>query len=117
MDAWMWPLKDQRELAKEVEQPILFINMEAFQTEPNLRAMKRFTVDADHTERRVVTLKYVSIYSLSIGRLTCSGDVMCTRRVFAFCSLFCSGPITSSEGVSTRTKLTCLFSSRLIYDG
>ncbi|XP_057378526.1 platelet-activating factor acetylhydrolase-like [Daphnia carinata] len=57
MDAWMWPLKDQPELAQEIEQPLLFINMEAFQTAPNLKAMKRFTVDADHTERRVVTLK------------------------------------------------------------
>jgi platelet-activating factor acetylhydrolase len=59
MDAWMWPLKDEIELAKSVEQPLLFINMEAFQTAPNLKAMKRFTVDADHTERRVVTLKCV----------------------------------------------------------
>nr|CAH0098331.1 unnamed protein product [Daphnia galeata] len=57
MDAWMWPLKDEIELAQSVEQPLLFINMEAFQTAPNLKAMKRFTVDADHTERRVVTLK------------------------------------------------------------
>lgn len=59
MDAWMWPLKDQPELAQEIEQPLLFINMEAFQTEPNLKTMKRFTSDdADHiAERRVVTLK------------------------------------------------------------
>lgn len=57
MDAWMWPLKDEIELAQSVEQPLLFINMEAFQTAPNLKAMKRFTVDVDHTERRVVTLK------------------------------------------------------------
>lgn len=59
MDAWMWPLKDEIELAKDIEQPLLFINMEAFQTAPNLKTMKRFTVDADHTERRVVTLKYI----------------------------------------------------------
>lgn len=57
MDAWMWPLKDEIELAKNVAQPVLFINSEAFQTVPNLNTMKLFTVDADHTERRVVTLK------------------------------------------------------------
>lgn len=61
MDAWMWPLKDEIELAKSIEQPLLFINMEAFQTAPNLKAMKRFTMDADHTERRVVTLKWVFV--------------------------------------------------------
>jgi platelet-activating factor acetylhydrolase len=59
MDAWMWPLRDEPELAKSVEQPLLFINSEAFQTAANLETMKRFTVDADHTERRVVTLKFV----------------------------------------------------------
>lgn len=63
MDAWMWPLKDEIELAKNVAQPVLFINSEAFQTVPNLNTMKLFTVDADHTERRVVTLKGSVHYS------------------------------------------------------
>ncbi|XP_046657429.1 platelet-activating factor acetylhydrolase-like [Daphnia pulicaria] len=63
MDAWMWPLRDEPELAKSVEQPLLFINSEAFQTAANLETMKRFTVDADHTERRVVTLKGSVHYS------------------------------------------------------
>ncbi len=66
MDAWMWPLKDEPELAKSVGQPLLFINSEAFQTAANLETMKRFTVDAtDHAERRVVTLKFV--YSISLS--------------------------------------------------
>lgn len=67
MDAWMWPLRDEPELAKSVEQPLLFINSEAFQTAANLETMKRFTVDAkDHTERRVVTLKFVQVSLQSI---------------------------------------------------
>lgn len=60
MDAWMWPLKDEMKLASSVQQPLLFVNSEAFQTTSNLETMKRFTVDAaaaDKTERRVVTLK------------------------------------------------------------
>lgn len=58
MDAWMWPLKDEKELPGQIEQPILFINMEAFQNASNLKAMKRFTLDPDNPiERRVVTLK------------------------------------------------------------
>ena len=55
MDAWMWPLKDEVQLV--VEQPLLFINSEAFQTKANLETMKRFTVDPS----LVVTLKWVSI--------------------------------------------------------
>lgn len=57
MDTWMWPIKEDIELAKDIEQPLLFVNMENFQEAPDLEAMKRFTIDADHTERRVVTLK------------------------------------------------------------
>lgn len=58
MDAWMWPLKDELELPAQIDQPLLFINMEAFQNASNLKAMKRFTLETDHpTERRVVTLK------------------------------------------------------------
>lgn len=52
----MWALRDETELAQQVDQPILFINMEAFQTAPNLASMKRFLTD--HIERRVVTIKY-----------------------------------------------------------
>ena len=62
MDAWMWPLKDELELPAQIDQPLLFINMEAFQNASNLKAMKRFTLETDHpTERRVVTLKYCLI--------------------------------------------------------
>ena len=57
MDAWMWPLKDHKELPDLVDQPILFINMEAFQTEGNLKAMRRLVADQADVERRVVTLK------------------------------------------------------------
>lgn len=53
----MWPIKDETQLPEAVEQPVLFINMEAFQTPPNLRTMKKFTADVEHTERRVVTIK------------------------------------------------------------
>lgn len=52
----MWALRDETELAQQVEQPILFINMEAFQTPENLASMKLFLTD--HIERRVVTIKY-----------------------------------------------------------
>ena len=58
LDAWMWPLKDNIELPSQIEQPILFINMEAFQNAKSLKVMKRFT-DGCNTERRVVTLKLV----------------------------------------------------------
>lgn len=57
MDSWMWPIKDETQLPETVEQPILFINMEAFQTPPNLKAIKKFTAGVEHTERRVVTIK------------------------------------------------------------
>jgi platelet-activating factor acetylhydrolase len=56
MDAWMWPLKDEPELAESIEQPILFINSANFQTRFSLEIMKRFTADAD--KRHVVTIKY-----------------------------------------------------------
>ncbi|XP_046455783.1 platelet-activating factor acetylhydrolase-like isoform X1 [Daphnia pulex] len=55
MDAWMWPLKDEPELAESIEQPILFINSANFQTRFSLEIMKRFTADAD--KRHVVTIK------------------------------------------------------------
>jgi Platelet-activating factor acetylhydrolase, isoform II len=55
MDAWMWPLKDEAELAEAIEQPILFINSANFQTYSSLNVMKRFTADAG--KRHVVTIK------------------------------------------------------------
>ena len=55
-DAWMYPLKDDLDLHKEIDQPLLFINMEAFQDDKSLKVMRRFT-QASETERRVVTLK------------------------------------------------------------
>lgn len=57
LDAWMWPLQDEKNLPNEIAQPILFINMESFQTAQSLTVMKSFTVGAI-TERRVITLKY-----------------------------------------------------------
>lgn len=101
MDAWMWPLKDEIELAQSVEQPLLFINMEAFQTAPNLKAMKRFTVDADHTERRVVTLKYIDRFDES--HLACLTSIF-LQFLFYF--------LTTTEEASTRIKSTYHFYCR-----
>ena len=68
LDAWMWALRDETELAQQVEQPILFINMEAFQTAENLASMKLFLTD--HIERRVVTIKYFYFHTfICIGLL------------------------------------------------
>jgi platelet-activating factor acetylhydrolase len=55
LDAWMWPLQNELELPKLIEQPILFINMEGFQKPFYLEIMKRFITDK--IERRVITLK------------------------------------------------------------
>jgi len=56
LDAWMWPLKDESpQLASRIEQPILFINMEAFQNGRSLKVMKRFT-DAN-SRAQVYTLR------------------------------------------------------------
>lgn len=106
MDAWMWPLKDEIELAKSVEQPLLFINMEAFQTAPNLKAMKRFTVDADHTERRVVTLKCVYRSTMNSKRLL---DLHDSDLFLYWQFLFASGE------ASTKTKSTYHFYCRCTY--
>ena len=58
LDAWMWPLQNELELPKLIEQPILFINMEGFQKPFYLEIMKRYIADNNKIERRVVTLKY-----------------------------------------------------------
>ncbi|XP_057378065.1 platelet-activating factor acetylhydrolase-like [Daphnia carinata] len=55
MDAWMWPLKDELELTRNIQQPVLFVNSETFQTSANLEIMKRFV--ADYAERSVLTLR------------------------------------------------------------
>ena len=55
MDAWMWPLKDDIQLAETIQQPILFINSANFQTRFSLKIMKRFTIDKQ--KRHVVTIK------------------------------------------------------------
>ncbi|KZS11692.1 Platelet-activating factor acetylhydrolase [Daphnia magna] len=57
MDAWMWPLKDELELTRNIQQPVLFINSETFQTAANLDSMKRFVANADYAERSVLTLR------------------------------------------------------------
>ena len=56
LDPWMWPLRDEVQLPEEIEQPILFINMEAFQTVESLKTMKPFTL-AVQVERRCLMLK------------------------------------------------------------
>lgn len=63
LDAWMWPLQDEEDLPKQIDQPILFINTHTFQTSTTLKNMKRFTVDVQ-VERRVVTIKYLIGLSL-----------------------------------------------------
>jgi len=55
-DAWMWPLHKEKDLPNEIDQPLLFINMEHFQTAKNLKTMKQFA-ESDVAERRVVTIR------------------------------------------------------------
>ncbi|XP_054720885.1 platelet-activating factor acetylhydrolase-like [Uloborus diversus] len=55
LDTWMLPLREESVLLKKVEQPMLFINMEKFQTRSNLRLMKQLQTSS--TKRLVVTLK------------------------------------------------------------
>jgi len=55
-DAWMWPLNEEEKLPNQIDQPLLFINMEHFQTTKNLKTMNRFSQN-ELSERRVVTIK------------------------------------------------------------
>ena len=57
LDAWMWPLQNEDDLPNQIDQPILFVNMEGFQKPFYLKLMKRYMVENNTIERRVVTLK------------------------------------------------------------
>jgi len=52
----MWPLHEDKMLPNEIDQPLLFVNMEHFQTGKNLKTMKPFS-ESDVADRRVVTIK------------------------------------------------------------
>ena len=82
LDAWMWPLKDESpQLASRIEQPILFINMEAFQNGRSLKVMKRFTdansraqvytlrLGTDRTSSNNSNIKEVKCFQFSSSRL------------------------------------------------
>ncbi|GFX94786.1 1-alkyl-2-acetylglycerophosphocholine esterase [Trichonephila clavipes] len=51
----MVPLKEETSIFQKVNQPMLFINMEKFQTKENLRVMKQ--MESTEIHRIVITLK------------------------------------------------------------
>ncbi|XP_022254791.1 platelet-activating factor acetylhydrolase-like [Limulus polyphemus] len=55
LDTWMFPLENNQEIFSKVTQPILFVNMEKFQTIRNLRVMKN--LESKSLDRKVVTVK------------------------------------------------------------
>ncbi|GAB6022780.1 Platelet-activating factor acetylhydrolase [Chamberlinius hualienensis] len=52
LDAWMYPVRLEDE--SKVKQPLLFVNMEKFQTPVNIKSMKRFA--SVNVDREIVTL-------------------------------------------------------------
>lgn len=55
LDTWMLPLMKDDDVMAMVTQPILFVNMEKFQTNRNLRLMSK--LENSEVERKVVTIK------------------------------------------------------------
>ncbi|GFY41740.1 platelet-activating factor acetylhydrolase [Trichonephila inaurata madagascariensis] len=55
LDTWMVPLKEETSIFQQVNQPMLFINMEKFQTKENLRVMK--LMESIDIQRIIITLK------------------------------------------------------------
>ncbi|XP_076349771.1 platelet-activating factor acetylhydrolase 2, cytoplasmic-like [Tachypleus tridentatus] len=55
LDSWMFPLQKNQEIFTKVTQPILFINMEKFQTIENLKVMKN--LESKKVDRKVITVK------------------------------------------------------------
>ncbi|CAG0885682.1 unnamed protein product [Darwinula stevensoni] len=55
LDSWMYPLQKEEEILRSIQKPVLFINMEAFQTNANLRAMKKCLNGA--CTKKVVTIQ------------------------------------------------------------
>ena len=46
LDPWMFPLKDDiDDLAKDINEPLLCINTDAFQHEANMNALKKLEAD------------------------------------------------------------------------
>ena len=44
LDSWMFPIKDEEEVAVPGDKRLLFVNCEQFQYQTNLKVMKRFEV-------------------------------------------------------------------------
>ncbi|GIY04536.1 platelet-activating factor acetylhydrolase [Caerostris extrusa] len=55
LDTWMLPLREETSIFQKVNQPMLFINMEKFQTKGNLRVMKQ--MESTEMDRLIITLK------------------------------------------------------------
>ncbi|GBM21600.1 Platelet-activating factor acetylhydrolase [Araneus ventricosus] len=55
LDTWMLPLREEMSIFQKVNQPMLFINMEKFQTKENLRVMKK--MESSEIQRLIITLK------------------------------------------------------------
>lgn len=55
LDTWMVPLQKDDDVMAMVSQPILFVNMEKFQTKDNLQLMSK--LETYEVERKVITIK------------------------------------------------------------
>ncbi|XP_076306900.1 platelet-activating factor acetylhydrolase 2, cytoplasmic-like [Tachypleus tridentatus] len=73
LDCWMYPLKENQDLFSMVTQPILFINMEKFQTWENLNVMKN--LESEEIERKVVTIKG-TVHKNQTDIVFCCGPVL-----------------------------------------
>ncbi|XP_035204421.1 platelet-activating factor acetylhydrolase-like, partial [Stegodyphus dumicola] len=55
LDTWMLPFTEETSIFRKVQQPMLFINMEKFQTRANLKVMKM--MESTKSLRVIITLK------------------------------------------------------------
>lgn len=55
LDAWMFPVREEDGIFNSINQPIIFVNMEKFQTEKNKSVMKRLA--SDKADRCMITIR------------------------------------------------------------
>ncbi|KAG8178133.1 hypothetical protein JTE90_025246 [Oedothorax gibbosus] len=77
LDTWMLPLREETSVFAHVEQPMLFVNMEKFQTKENLRVMKQ--VQTQSPLKKVVTLRGTVHLNQCDVPFLCDGTM---RRMF-----------------------------------
>lgn len=59
LDPWMFPIKNMKELLKEVNQSLLFVNTQTFHIASNINVMKLFT-DINKEMRPMYTIKHTT---------------------------------------------------------